>query len=61
MDPEDNNQIYICTKHVTITGAASTIGFNYNGVTDLGTYRYSFTSASLDSSQGSAGTVITIV
>jgi hypothetical protein len=37
-----SNVVYIATESFTLTGTNFEAGFQYNGVTDLGTYRYLF-------------------
>ena len=53
-----SNVIYIETKTFTLTGTTSEEGFQYNGVTDLGTYRYAFSTGT--ATGDSSGTVLTI-
>jgi hypothetical protein len=38
----DSDTIYIETKMFTLVGTSNEKGFQYNGVTELGTYRYNF-------------------
>ena len=39
---DTSNVVYIATSSFTLTGRTSEEGFQYNGLTDLGTYRYVF-------------------
>lgn len=57
---ESHNVINICTEVFTLTGVRTSKGYNFNGVTDLGMYSHSFTTAPSLASAGSDGTVITI-
>ena len=42
----DSDVVYIATSSFTLTGSTSETGFQFNGVTELGTYRYAFVSGS---------------
>ena len=57
---QSHNVINICTEAFTLTGVRISKGYNFNGVTDLGMYSHSFTTAPSLASAGSDGTVIII-
>jgi hypothetical protein len=42
-----NDIVNICTNTFTLTGVAFARGFSFNGVTDLGTFKYSFGTSSV--------------
>ena len=53
-----NDAVRICTKTFTLTGIPFTRGFSFNGVTDLGTFKYSFgTAATASDPQSDVDTI----
>ena len=55
----DPSSIKIATSTFTLTGITTASGHHFNGVSDLGTYSHSFTTAPNLSTDGSDGVIIT--
>lgn len=53
----DNKAIHIATKTFNLTGVSTSLGYSFNGITDLGTYSHTFTT-SATGSDGSNGVII---
>jgi hypothetical protein len=55
--PHDHNKIIIATDVFTLTGVTTARGYSFGGVSDLGTYSHSFTTAA-SAVSGSNGLII---
>lgn len=57
--PNQSNVVRISTDSFTLTGNTNEEGFQYNGVTDLGTYSYTFSTGSTDGTSNMSVLTIT--
>lgn len=55
----DSDVVYICTNTFTLKGSAHEKSFQFNGVSELGTYRYAFSTGVVTAGDGSDSLVIT--